>query len=115
MDLVSHPPAEAKMTLPSQPKSKIAMPPENESQLETGKPRRIGQRLAGVFFGGISGLILSVLLFLLLDFCGVVSGYNPASIRFVFCGVIIGCVLGFIFPRPLIAIGSILGNLIPGF
>jgi len=91
------------------------MQPEKQSQIKIGKPPSIGKRLAGVFFGGVTGLILSVLLFLLLDLCGVISGYDPAFIRFALCGAMIGGVLGFFFPRPLIAIGSILGNLIPGF
>jgi len=94
----------------------VVMQPETESPVGTKETTTIGQRLAGVFFGGITGLVLSVLLLLLLDISGVISGTsNGLLARFVCCGIIPGGILGTIFPRPLIAIGSILGNLIPGF
>jgi hypothetical protein len=92
------------------------MQPEKESPLKTTELSPIGQRFAGLFFGGITGLVLSVILFLVLDVSGLVPGYdNRTFIRFVSCGAVIGALLGLAFPRPLVAIGSILGNLIPGF
>jgi len=92
------------------------MQPDKESSLKTSELSPIAQRFAGLFFGGIAGLVLSVILFLVLDASGLLPGYdNSTFIRFVSCGAVIGAVLGLACPLPLIAIGSILGNFIPGF
>jgi hypothetical protein len=78
------------------------------------EPISIWKRIAGVFFGGVAGLVLGVILFFVLDGCGVIMGKDRIFDRFAIGGVGVGAVLGAIFPRPLIAVGSFLGHLIPG-
>jgi membrane-associated protease RseP (regulator of RpoE activity) len=78
------------------------------------EPISIWKRIAGIFFGGVAGLVLGVILFLILDVCGVVMGKDRIFTRFAIGGAGVGAVLGAIFPRPLIAVGYFLGQLIPG-
>jgi hypothetical protein len=78
------------------------------------EPVSIWKRIAGIFFGAVAGLVVGVILFLILDACGVVAGKDRIFTRFAICSAGVGAVLGFIFPRPLIAVGYILGQLIPG-
>jgi hypothetical protein len=87
---------------------------ESDASMKPREPVGIWKRIAGFFFGGVGGLVLGVVLFLILDVCGVVTGGDRMFSRFAICGASVGAVLGFIFPRPLIAVGYILGQLIPG-
>ena len=80
------------------------------------EPLSVWKRLLGFFFGGIGGLVVGVIFYLILDAFGVIAGGgDQLMIRFAVCGAGSFAVLGFAFPRPLIAIGYILSQLIPGF
>ena len=81
------------------------------------KPREtigVWHRIAGIFFGGVAGLVLGVVLWLVLDICGIVSGGDRILLRFAAWGAGCSALLGFLFPRQLIAVGHILGQFIPG-
>lgn len=90
------------------------MQPEKESPAIPKKSPSLGHRCAGVFFGGVTGAVLFVILFLILNSSGMVSGYDRIFDRFALWGAIAGGIFGFIFPRPLIAIGSLIGLCLPG-
>lgn len=83
--------------------------------MNSKEPLNVWKRLLGFFFGGIAGLVLGVIVFLILDAFGVIAGGDRLFIRFAVWGAGSCAVLGFAFPRPLIAIGYFLGQLIPGF
>jgi hypothetical protein len=68
-----------------------------------------GLRLAGIFGGAITGLVLSVILFFAFS-----GGNDSTFMGFLIVGTAIGGVLGFIFPRVFREIGRTLANLIGG-
>jgi uncharacterized membrane protein required for colicin V production len=81
---------------------------------EPKEPVSFWKRIGGLFFGGVAGLVISVILFLVLNLCGVVSGKDRVFELFAIWGSVAGAVLGAIFPRLFITLGHILGQLIPG-
>lgn len=74
----------------------------------------VWKRIAGILFGGIGGLVLGSLLLLILDICGVVTGDEETLLQFAVWTAGLCALLGFAFPRPIIAAGQLLSQLIPG-
>jgi membrane protein DedA with SNARE-associated domain len=71
-------------------------------------------RIFGILGGTIAGLVVSVIVFTAFFFFSGSLFEELTLLTFAGAGSVTGSVIGLVFPKQMAAIGSFLGNLIPG-
>ncbi|MBD5778282.1 hypothetical protein IEN85_02090 [Pelagicoccus sp. NFK12] len=83
---------------------------------EDGGGVSFARRLMGAVGGAVAGLVVSAILFFILAVeLEIISDDDGQFTLVVRVGVVVGLILGVLFPRVFLRIGSAFGKLIPGF